>query len=677
MIYHSPAFSQSSEPGYLDLGRVEAKNQYTQGFTIKPEYLERMPFANLTEALAPWLYGNFSNSNTVVYVVDGQFAMDVNIYSIHEIAEIRLIQNAMVSVNGAHGQTQLVIIKTKRNKEGKSGVSGSTQTFLVSNADRTKNGAPHIPSSVNLFHQYDIAAYHNLKDIQFGASANFLRDVYPTPKADSIHTSIPENFHRFRLNGYLDARLGKHSLLFINMNYTPQAAAFKQTQYFHNGIYSPTSSIETDKQPEHLIVPSLRLESEFSKHWSNILKAGFDSYREHSTVNYYESFYNPSVNPPASSLTTLATDKSKADLLSLGDQIRYQAHFHQWELAGMLDFHYLYSKASDLQTGISNGGVYNYYQYEKGHIFLLTPSLLLTYKNELSLQAGFLQNLGHSTIHGLPSNYPFVSATADLLKLTGNNSSNELKIFGSYASSANIGEPSLPLSDFAYSSTLSNFSLGGPVAILGNGNIYISATPNLHTWVAEGGLAWISLHGRLLVNYLFERRAFNTEIVINYFNGYGFEYPLVRSNTQRLSVQAQIIKKADLQWTSTFTITNISINKGTPPYFTLEYATGDYKTTKPSFTGGWMNRVQYRNYLFGMDILYHFSQQFYSTGNLYLNPPSQRLNSLLLQNLYVGYHFKKWEIYMAARNLYQNKQSSLTNGNRYYGLGANIPVHSL
>jgi hypothetical protein len=183
------------------------------------------------------------------------------------------------------------------------------------------------------------------------------------------------------------------------------------------------------------------------------------------------------------------------------------------------------------------------------------------------------------------------------------------------------------------------------------------------------------MKGRLDLSYNFERRSFVTFYSINsYLNGLYYEYPTVSSSTQRLSVKLKAVENKEFNWNTIATLTDMDINKGFPKYFTSEYAVGDINTTKPSFTGGWMNRLSFKKLFFGLDMFYHFSQQQFSPNGSYLSP-AQRINSILVQNIFAGYHFRKLVLYIAAKNLYQNKQSVLTDGNRYYGIGFNIAFY--
>jgi hypothetical protein len=662
--------SQTADADYFDLGRIQVKKDLVQTFSIKPEYLENMPFTNLTEALGPWLYGNFSNISTVVYVVDGNLIPDVNVYSIHDIAEITLIQNALVQLNGATGQAQLVIIQTKIKQKGPLGISASGQLFLVNNAEKPQDGGPQLGSDVNIYHRYDISVYHNTDNMQYGASVCFLRDVVPSPRADSIYTTIPENLKRFRLNTYINAMVWKNSELFVNVNYTPESSKFAQMQVSNANPGFLNTLNQNSSQPENLFMPKVSLKSHFSGHWSNDLTAAYYLYHAKNNTVLSEDLYDYFANPFYDTLYSNSSIIEKQGYLSLGDQIHFSTRINNWLIEPSIDIHYSDSKSSDLDTAASSNSSFNIKSADKFHIFLLTPSIAVSFKKLFNLQAGFLENLNSSKTADHRSTYPFVSGSIDLFKLTAAPVSNSLKLYGSYALSGNFADPGFSLSDFYYSSTYNIFQFA-PAAIFSSGPGSNPAPINYHTWIAEGGISWTSMKGRFGIGYNFERRAFITPVEMDsYFGGLTYQFPLVSSSTQRLAINVKVIEKKRFDWLTSFTITSLNINKGFPNSFSEEFATGDINTSKPSFTGGWMNRLRVKNLFFGLDMMYHFSQQVYSANGNYFSP-AQRINCILLQNIYAGYHFRKLELYIATRNLYQNKESVLTDGNRYYGIGFN------
>src|SRR5580700_9885930 len=97
----------------LDAGFVTLKREFTQIVSIKGSDLEKMPFTNLSDAIAAWLYGAYTTPVTLQYVVDGNPVADVNAYSIYDIEEVVLVQNAAALVNTVDGQQEMVIIRTK------------------------------------------------------------------------------------------------------------------------------------------------------------------------------------------------------------------------------------------------------------------------------------------------------------------------------------------------------------------------------------------------------------------------------------------------------------------------------------------------------------------------------------------------------------------------------------
>src|SRR3569833_3591794 len=173
LLFHFSAFSQNDSTR-LDLGSSVLNRHFAQTVSIKGADLEKMPFASLSEAINVWLYGTYSSNPVyITYVVDGNITIDVNTYSVHDIEEVALVQNAMASSQVGNNQQQMVLITTRRGK-GKQGMQAAAQTFLV-----------HSPGAhTNLYHQYYVGAYKQMDKISVGLSANYLRDVVPITRTD-------------------------------------------------------------------------------------------------------------------------------------------------------------------------------------------------------------------------------------------------------------------------------------------------------------------------------------------------------------------------------------------------------------------------------------------------------------------------------------------------------------
>ena len=166
----------------LDLGRVAIRKDFAQTVTVKGVDLEQMPFASLSEAVNAWLQGRLTNRYNTVFVVDGNLVNDVNAWSIYDIEEITLVQNALVQVSGSVNQQQMVLVKTKRNKYR--GFMAAGSSYLVNY--NSNSSLPDTKSENNFYHQYHVSAWLHNEKLKFGLSANVLRDVAPAVKDQNL-----------------------------------------------------------------------------------------------------------------------------------------------------------------------------------------------------------------------------------------------------------------------------------------------------------------------------------------------------------------------------------------------------------------------------------------------------------------------------------------------------------
>jgi hypothetical protein len=80
-----------------------------------------------------------------------------------------------------------------------------------------------------------------------------------------------------------------------------------------------------------------------------------------------------------------------------------------------------------------------------------------------------------------------------------------------------------------------------------------------------------------------------------------------------------------------------------------------------------------------VDMLFHFQEgaNFY-TGIFPLPPPS-RTNSLLMQNIFVGFrmairHDRVLDIYLDSRGPYRSGKPDMQDGRRYFGVGGKLMI---
>ncbi len=89
-----------------------------------------------------------------------------------------------------------------------------------------------------------------------------------------------------------------------------------------------------------------------------------------------------------------------------------------------------------------------------------------------------------------------------------------------------------------------------------------------------------------------------------------------------------------------------------------------------SWTGGWTNRVQVKNFSFGLDLLYLLHEY-----RLRATPSDWKKNNhVRLNHVYAGYSVKtrsnkRLELYISSRNALQSDEPNFFDARRYYGAG--------
>jgi len=653
LVFSSNAQAQNDSL-FLDLGRIKLRKEFTQSITIKGSDLERMPFTNLTEAINSWLMGTLTTKNTVLYVVDGNLLNDVNAYSVYDIEEVTVIQNATTQVSGATGPQQLVLITTKRNASHKAGICLAGQLFGT--GKEANFGTPDQRSTVNLYHQYFLSVYQNRKSVQYGISLNYLRDVNPQAKKDEITYDPPRHIDRYRVQAYLTTQLGRHNTLQLNIGYAPQRIAEKRTTNYtsEKREYSYTS-----RQP--LFMPSLRLHSVFLKNWNNDLSVAYVPGVSHTnTVELLQGIY------PYSSRNEV-NSKDRIQQLVIRDHLSYTKNLGAWSVEPSLDI--MYRNLKKKSETISYRRVYdnqlnpNIVQtstfvnsYGPGKVYLLTPSLNLFYRNIFNVQAGWLQNLSHRYSDKMKRTFPFVSTSLDVLRTFVPAAKAGVKIFASYATGGDFADIQDTLKDFV------------PVnQSVNNAFPYYGSAYDTAWHIMTAGAVWNAWNNRLVINYNFERRHFSTamELIVppNFTRVY---MPESRSYTHRLGVQVKIIETPQVQWLSGINATRMK----NEIYTTFLNPGTVLKTT--TWSGSFINRLRYKALLLGCDILYQPDATWISGTSTTLT--MNKANAWLLQNLYAGYQWqqgklKGLEVYAATRNLAQSDKYDLSDGRRYYGIG--------
>jgi len=662
------AFSQTdSSSTDLNLGRIQLKKDFTQSITIKGEQLEKMPFTSLYEAINAWSYGYYAGKGNIVYVIDGIVVNDVNAYSVYDIQEVTLVQNALIQVSGATRQQQLALVTTRKGGTGKQGIMVTGQSFLVK-GDNVPNPPGNTPESeTNFFHQYQISAYQKGRNIQYGLSANYLRDVSPGNKEPNYKINVPANTDRFRINGWFSAKLGSAHKLSIRINATPQVSDFDRSY----NLSSPGSTL-TSHDNEHVkqtvFNPTIGLRSRLGSRLTNEFTASYGSSKTKGK-DEGETIYSPT-NKYEQVLQSKLTLKQ----VLLMDQLTYHASLgNNWSVEPSVNlmFRYLKNDNAYTQTSTTNGTptTTSWYTFnQEGRIYLLTPSLNLYYRNSFNIQGGLIANLSKTYGQKIRKALPFVTTSVDVLRLANAGNATSLKFFGSLAQADNLGDLSPSLDNPA---AVTPFLFFGPI---GTSPIPMGFAPDNSFWIWQTGARLGILNDLLTVNYFFERRNFTAEVIVPVATGPGVNYmiiyPDLTSSTHHVNINATVVNKNGLFWLTGINATGIKSKTDQDlSYYSSHTVVGDLNSDKASWTGGWVNRFSWKKFTAGLDMLYYFNPD-----QLPTIPGDSKVDALSLQNVYIGYKLdlkgtKGLELYADCRNPKQDKDFKISGNKKYYGLG--------
>lgn len=678
LITFNFAAKAQSDTTIHEVGRVNLPKKFTQSVTIKATELEKIPFTNISDVITTWLYGYYGDRKSYVYVVDGLLNTDVNAFSIFDIDEITMVQNAAVYINGALPGQVLLLVKTKRNTKPGTGVMVSGQTNLV-NQRNTYPGST-VKSTTNVYNHYYLGAYKNSGAVSAGISASFQHNPYPlfvSPLGDR-----PYNINRFKFNGYLTAKLGNSNLLNITAGYVPQSDDMKIATWSiiqQGGIIN----MYEGSGNQNSLYANISLTSNLGGGFVNKLNVGYQSRKTNMSL-FQKQEANQFIYPTTYTITnTNKTDSSSnAKSVIISDDLSYNFRIGKISIRPNVNFTYknVTDNATRFIAGTSTQGGGQTYSnsregIDKSSISLLTPSLTFNYADMVLLQGGFQKHLNKD----LYSRYkvdrldalPFVNLGVDALKIANvKNTRSSLMLSASYAKALGIiREPYLPLSDQI-------------VGLVSNTYPYLPGTDIGKTFDQfQAGLSYSILNGRLSFSYNHQLIKTSEPILFGqyYPPAYTFYQYIVfdrKINLDRVEVNAEILNKGNFKWLSTLNASLIRSklideNKSLSPISL-------YQLTTNIVTGGFINRLTYNKVSAGLDVLYCFNQERYN-GVVNGELQTGKYNSFNLQNLYVGYNFKALkgkdiEVYANLRNMFMNPNSTITNNFRFYGLGFNAKL---
>ena len=681
----------------LDAGYLSFRKEFTQTITIKGADLEKMPFANLSDALSAWLYGAYTQPGSLQYVVDGNPVNDVNAYSVYDIEEVVVVQGAPALALTQGGPQELVLVRTRRGR-GKGGVTGAAQAGLV---NASGDG---VHTDTRIYHNYYVGVWRNLDKLSFGISGNYLRDVLPLP-ADGKSVVTPDNLQRERLNGYLTWRPDSRNQVEVTMNYTPEQLGYGTDSLAPESTYQASSTQAREKAHQHFLLPRLLWHSDFARNWKNDVQATYllSKYTENDQLSQAPlTNANPAL--PGEYGLGLEADKKNSYHLWIRDRVAFTASAGGWRIEASLNLSYENLKEELGYTGLIIGS-YGYgntglgvlggsststsvqTQAYKSNDFFVTPAIDFSYKKVVDIQGGVLANVAHET-GGAHQVFPFARLSLDVLRVVTGESGGGLKIFGSYSQRSAASLQDLGLADLSNGLDL-GLAISVPLLFgrTGAGNIYVptQAPPGIPIyWAWETGASYSGWKDRLTIQYNFERRNTTTigEVTVsvpaggNFSQGYTyFIYPEWTSTRHHADIRIKVLDGNQVSWQTELNVTLLRSRIDSPSsYLIVKPDMGEVYPNAYSWTGGWVNRVQIKDITAGLDLLYHFGETTYIP-----NGGMGRLNSVLVPNLYIGYrwhpaHAQTIEFFIESRGLIRTSTSDLLDERRYYTAGGKLSL---
>lgn len=647
------------DSSYCDPGLVSLSKKFTQTITIRGSDLEKMPFTHLSEVLGVWVYGAYSNRSTVSYVVDGLPVGDVNGYSIYDIDEIVLIQNAGALLNTGGLQQEIVLIRTKRGK-GPKGINFAVQSGMVSDTGSSRG-------RVRWYHNFFASGYRNFKHVSIGLSANYQRDVWPLPGGTTV---TPYNLQRWRLNGYFAWRPDAYNEIEAAVNFVPQRMESNGDSLFKGYSYHGWN-----KGSQNYWLPRLRWHGEWLRGLSNDLEGRYlgSTYRERDLSDAGDTIYNYRFK-------TMYFDTVHGEHVAVREALRYVLQAGGWRISpafSLLYEHLSYRQGAERIDSSGPQGVYRSngasaaLLYGKGHWFTLVPAVDISYREVLDVQGGVERYCQPHPDAKAKRYYPFVTATVDVLKMVKPGSGGSVQVYGSYAKrrwtqeNNNYGQQYESLADLR-----GGTAFFVPGALSAGNAIFSSFSnyfPNLYRpdladyWVWEVGIGAVAAGGRWKFNYNFERRNIYKMVFIPLPAGtgvaYAVGYPNGPSALHHFSVETTAGSGARWEWRSRLQVTLLR-SKLDPTSLRIYESdvAGDKDPDKLSWTGGWVNRVRVGRLEGGLDLLWHSGE--------WVTP-----------NVFAGYWWgKAVEVFVEGRGMIRNTSSTLMDARRYYTVGGKFTL---
>lgn len=669
------AASAQSDSGYLDIGRLQLKKEFTQVTTIKAADIARMPFLSLSEVIRSRANGALTQKDQMVYVVDGITAADIDAYNIQDIETITIIRNALINQNGAGNLQLLALVRTKQWKEGSRHITFSAQGAALYRKVVTEISS-HNQQTENVFsgnfQQYTLTARGGNERISYGGSLGFVHDALPRRnRKDSIYDAKIPGIDRVKLNLWGRFAINKNNTLSAHFNYVPQT----EKSHMHQIQYD-RSIDDIKKDREHWVNPYISLESRAGIFLN---KFAFS----YANGRVLDSTYIRTVQSDGRIRNSRLKDSVRAEAIMFSDNLSFIKNAGNWQIEPALNISFqkaFYRTSAVMVDAYEQDILYGSYSYSRstrhGALLTATPSFAVSYGSLFLLQGGLLLN-GSKMIESDYEDtrtYPFVNGTVNLAKLLKPGSRFGWKVFGSYSERFPTLDGIYQLSDFNHGFVLPE-ALAPDAYFIGYPNTVLSNDRLTTQWQVGSSMAVFEERIRINYNYLNAEQGLLTTMAPLPGTGTGSRM-ISEKYTRRqhhFSIEADILRTDAFKWNSGLFVNIVKDDSKydlIPPFDPL------VNTAQPR-TGGLVNSVQYRNFYAGVDMVFLLNHE--ESGTSMQEPLVKKYNTLELANLFLAYRLNTrrfdGDLFLSSRSLIDSATyPTAPNSKKYFGGGCKVSL---
>ncbi len=669
--------SAQSDSGYYDIGRMQLKKEFTQVTIIEATDLARIPSLSVSEVIRSWTNGALTQKDQMVYVVDGITVTDIDAYNIQDIEDITIIRNALANQNGAGNLQLLALVRTKQWKEGAkhitfSAMGAALHRKVVTKISGYNQQTEHVFSGN--FQQYALTLRGGNQQISYGGSIGFVHDALPRRNnKDSLYDKKIPGIDRIKFNLWARFVLNKNNVLSGHFNYVPQVEASHRRK---TDIYQYTDDIIKDR--EYWVNPYISLETRIPDFLFNRFTLSYVNGRILDSTNTRTERDDLRIR------NNQLKDSTRAEVIQFNDNLVFVRKAGNWQIEPSLNINFqkaFYRKATAAADYWENPFAYHSYSYSTssrlGQKLTATPSLAVSYGSFFLLQGGVLLD-GAKFIESAYQNtrsYPFLNGAVNLARLLKKEPSFDWKIFGSYSERFSGFDGIFQVSDFNHSLLLPKALVPDPYSF----GIPTNLPPeNQFATQWQVGTSISILKERIRINYNYlqaeERQLIGVSVPPTVPMPDRIVWGKYLRNQQYFSIEMDIVKNDNLTWNSglfMYILRNLSSYEGSPPSSLLVFK------DRP-LTGGWVNRIRYKRFSAGVDLvclLNHEERSLGSMGELLV----KKYNTLQLSSLFFAYHVSSrrfdGELFISSRNLIDSAIYPVSPDNKkYFGGGFKVSL---